>query len=288
MEKNADAFSGAVSTGINILVVEDEIITARDIESKLKKIGYNICDIASSGKEAIQKAEDHMPDLVLMDIMLEGDMDGIEAAKQIEKSLSIPFIYLTAQLDLDTLHRAKITEPYGYIVKPFTQRDLIITIGMALYKHKMEMKMKAITEILRLFLKPLSLEEKLNQALHLIVSIPRLFIQTKGAIYLIDDKTNELVSKAALSTASCATVPVGTCLCGEAASTRAIVFAENIDKRHVLQTAGHPHGHYCVPIVAGERLLGVINVYVKEWHKRDAADENILASFADVIANALS
>jgi CheY-like chemotaxis protein len=288
MEKNADAFSGAVSTGINILVVEDEIITARDIESKLKKIGYNICDIASSGKEAIQKAEEHIPDLVLMDITLEGDMDGIEAAGQIEKLLHIPFIYLTAHSDLDTLHRAKITEPYGYIVKPFTHRDLIITIGMALYKHKMEMKMKAITEMLRLFLRPLSLEEKLNQALRLIVSIPRLFLQTKGAIYIMDEKANELVSKAALSTASCATVPVGACLCGEAASTRTIVFSDRIDKHHTLQAAGHPHGHYCVPIVAGELLLGVINVYVREGHKRDIADENILASFADVIANALS
>ncbi|MBF0328619.1 MAG: response regulator [Nitrospirae bacterium] len=287
MEKNSDAFSGVISTGINILVVEDEIITARDIESKLKKIGYNVCDIASSGKEAIQKAEDLMPDMILMDITLEGDMDGIEAATQIEKRLHIPFVYLTAHSDLDTLHRAKITEPYGYIVKPFTQRDLIITIGMALYKHKMEMKMKAITEMLRVFLRPLTLEEKLTQALQLIVSIPRLFIQTKGAIYLMDERSDQLVSKASLSSASCPTVPVGTCLCGEAASTRAIVFSGKMDKKHVLQPNGHPHGHYCVPIMAGDRLLGVINVYVKDGHKRDAADENILLSFADVIANAL-
>lgn len=286
METNSG--SSGISTGINVLVVEDEIITARDIESKLKKIGYNVCEIAATGEEAIKLAEELMPDLILMDITLEGEMNGIEAAGIISERLHIPFIYLTAHSDLDTLHRAKITEPYGYIVKPFTPRDLIITIGMALYKHKMEMKMKAITEMLRLFLKPLTLEEKLDQALQLIVSIPRLFMQTKGAIYLLDAETNELLSKASLSSASCPTVAVGTCLCGEAAATKAIVFADRMDKRHVLQASALPHGHYCVPILAGDRLLGVINAYVKDGHRRDAADENILSSFADVIANALS
>jgi CheY-like chemotaxis protein len=273
---------------ITVLVVEDEIITARDIEAKLNKIGYHVCEIASSGEEAVQKAGDLMPDLVLMDITLEGNMDGVKAAEQIDKLYQIPFIYLTAHTDLETLHRAKITEPQGYIVKPFTQRDLVITIGMALYKHKMEMKLKALTAMLKVFLAPLTLEEKLEKALQLIVSIPRLFIQTRGAIYLADDRSEQLRLKASLDDASCKTVAFGKCLCGQAAATREIVFADKIDKRHELQQDGIPHGHYCVPIIAAERLLGVINIYVREGHTRDAADESILTSFADVIANALN
>ena len=109
------------STGVQILIVEDEIIVARDIEDKLQKLGYHVPDIASSGEEAIEKASDIRPDLVLMDITLEGDMDGVEAAEQIVGQYNLPVVYLTAHTDLDTLFRARYTEPYGYIIKPYTK-----------------------------------------------------------------------------------------------------------------------------------------------------------------------
>ncbi|MEW6667384.1 MAG: ATP-binding protein [Thermodesulfobacteriota bacterium] len=121
-----------------ILIVEDEGIEAMDIQQRLMTLGYPSSDIAFSGEEAVQKAEEMRPDLVLMDIMLPGEIDGVKAAEQIQASLDIPIIYLTAYADEDTLQRAKITEPYGYIVKPFKERELHITIDMALYKHKME------------------------------------------------------------------------------------------------------------------------------------------------------
>lgn len=132
-----------------ILIVEDEIIPAKDIQTCLRKLGYTVSGIASSGEEAIQKASEICPDLVLMDIKLKGDMNGIEAAKQIKESFSIPIVYLTAYADDATLQAAKITEPYGYILKPFEERDIHINIEIALYKHKMEMERKQLLSELK-------------------------------------------------------------------------------------------------------------------------------------------
>ncbi len=125
-----------------ILIVEDEGIAALDIQQRLISLGYTASDIASSGEEAVKKAEETSPDLVLMDIMLPGKIDGVTAAEQIRASFDIPIIYLTAYTDEATLQRAKVTEPYAYIIKPFQERELHIAIDMALYKHKMERKLK--------------------------------------------------------------------------------------------------------------------------------------------------
>jgi PAS domain S-box-containing protein len=125
-----------------ILIVEDEGIEALEIQHRLKSFGYPSPDIVFSGEDAVKRAAETHPDLVLMDIMLCGEMDGVTAAEQISASFDIPIIYLTAYADEDTLQRAKITEPYGYIVKPFKERELHITIDMALYKHEMEKKLK--------------------------------------------------------------------------------------------------------------------------------------------------
>ncbi len=125
-----------------ILVVEDEIIVAEDIRRSAQHMGYAVLSMASSGEEAIKKAQELNPDLVLMDIMLNGKMDGIEAAEQIRSSFNIPVIYLTAYSDEKTFERAKITEPFGYVIKPFKERELHINIEIALYKHKMEKMLK--------------------------------------------------------------------------------------------------------------------------------------------------
>jgi two-component system cell cycle sensor histidine kinase/response regulator CckA len=124
-----------------ILVVEDEAIVARDIENRLKNLGYDVPMVVSSGEDAVQKADETQPDLVLMDIKLKGKMDGIEAAEHIHDRLGIPVIYLTAYADENTLQRAKITEPYGYILKPFNDLDLHSNIEMALYRNKMGKKL---------------------------------------------------------------------------------------------------------------------------------------------------
>ena len=132
----------------NILIVEDESIVAKDIQHSLKKLGYNVVGISSSGEEAISLAEAMKPDLVLMDIMLKGDISGIDAAGQIREKLHKPIIYLTAYADESTLSKAKYTEPYGYIIKPFKEIDLHSSIEMALYKHQKEMDVKKERDLL--------------------------------------------------------------------------------------------------------------------------------------------
>jgi len=129
-----------------ILVVEDEAIVAESIKIKLKKMGYSVISTASSGDEAVRKTGEYLPDLVLMDIVLQGEMDGIEAAKQIHTNFKIPVLYLTAYSDDKTLVRAKITEPFGYIIKPFKERELQVAIEIALFKHDMERKLKEKNE----------------------------------------------------------------------------------------------------------------------------------------------
>ena len=123
---------------INVLVVEDESIVSKDIQHSLKKLGYNVVGASATGELAIELAGSEHPDIVLMDIMLKGNMNGIEAANTIRSKYSIPIIFLTAYADESTLSKAKITEPYGYILKPFKEIDLHTTIEMAIYKHSKE------------------------------------------------------------------------------------------------------------------------------------------------------
>jgi DNA-binding LytR/AlgR family response regulator len=132
----------------NVLVVEDESIVAKDIQQSLIKLGYNVIGTASTGEKAYALAEEFMPDIILMDIMLKGSMNGIETAAQIKEKLAIPVIFLTAYADEGTLSKAKVTEPYGYIIKPFKEIDLHTSIEMALYKHKKESEILKEREIL--------------------------------------------------------------------------------------------------------------------------------------------
>lgn len=127
---------------VKVLVVEDESVVSKDIQESLKGLGYAVCGTASAGEEAIRKAESLHPDLVLMDIVLKGDIDGVEAAETIRSRLHVPVIYLTAYSDEHTLNRAKVTEPSGYILKPFDERELHTTIEVAMYRHTMQKKLK--------------------------------------------------------------------------------------------------------------------------------------------------
>lgn len=131
-----------------ILVVEDESIVGLHLESALKRLGYDVLEIASTGEEAIMKTQELHPELILMDIVLKGEMDGIEAASQIRAKFDVPIIYLTAYGDESTLQRAKITEPFGYIIKPFEERELHNAIEIALYKHEMDKKMRHMERML--------------------------------------------------------------------------------------------------------------------------------------------
>jgi PAS domain S-box-containing protein len=136
------ARTGETMAPTQILVVEDESVVALDIQSRLISLGYAVPAVAAYGEDAIREAGENNPDLVMMDIQLKGEMDGVEAAEQIRSRFDIPVVYLTAYADGATLERAKVAEAFGYLLKPFKERELQTTIEMALYKHKMERRLK--------------------------------------------------------------------------------------------------------------------------------------------------
>lgn len=129
-------------TPASILVVEDEVIVAEDLKGRLVDLGYEVSGIAHTGRGAVDAAAETAPDLVLMDIMLRGEMDGIAAAEEIKGRFGLPVIYLTAYSDEETLERAKTAEPFGYLLKPFEERELHASIEMALHKHRLEEELK--------------------------------------------------------------------------------------------------------------------------------------------------
>jgi len=136
-----------------IFVVEDEGIVSADLEDRLKSLGYSVAGTAASGEEALTLITAAVPDLVLMDIVLRGEMNGIEAADRVRLNLDIPVVFLTSHADTSTLRRACRTEPMGYLLKPFEERDLQVTIELALYRHETERKLRAMERWLSTTLK---------------------------------------------------------------------------------------------------------------------------------------
>jgi len=138
---------------IKILVVEDESLVAKDIQNMLRGLGYEVLDVLSTGEEALVALRESDPDLILMDIVLKGKIDGIVTAERIWETYGIPVIYLTAYADETTLSRAKVTVPFGYILKPFDERELQTTIEMAFYKAKIDKTLREREEWLSTILR---------------------------------------------------------------------------------------------------------------------------------------
>lgn len=140
----AAVFRKGVTTmnAANILIVEDEPVVAKDIQLSLQRLGYQVPATATSGEEAIRKARESQPDLILMDIVLKGKMDGVETARQIQRTRDVPVIYLTAYADDHTLERAKVTSPAGYMLKPYQPNELRTTIELALHRSHHDRQMR--------------------------------------------------------------------------------------------------------------------------------------------------
>ncbi|MBU4534295.1 MAG: methanogen output domain 1-containing protein [Euryarchaeota archaeon] len=130
--------------GARVLVVEDESIVAMGIKHKLQNLGHTVVDMVATGEDAVKSARKNDPEIILMDIVLKGDIDGIEATHIIREKQDIPVIYLTAYADEEMLSRAKVTEPYGYIIKPFKSSEINANIEMAIYKHASSKKQNEI------------------------------------------------------------------------------------------------------------------------------------------------
>ena len=133
-----------------ILIVEDEALIALEIEKRLRNLGHEVCGIASCDAAALTMAAEHRPDLILMDIRLPGSMDGVEIAAMIRERLDIPTVYLTAHVDEMTLERAKQTEPYGFLAKPFREQDLRLGLEMALHRRAIALRAQESEEMFRL------------------------------------------------------------------------------------------------------------------------------------------
>ncbi len=130
-------------SNVKILIVEDESIIALDLKARLINLGYQVCGMVASGEQALSQVAALQPGLVLMDIVLKGELDGVQTAERIRAQYAVPIIFVTAFADTQTVERAKATYPFGYILKPFEERELTVHIEMALYKHRMERELQA-------------------------------------------------------------------------------------------------------------------------------------------------
>jgi len=151
-----------------VLVVENENIVGLDIQQRLQSLGYEVPATAASGKDALEKIAKIQPDLVLMDIMLAGDMNGVETAEIIRERFDIPVVFLTAYGDESTMQRAKITRPFGYILKPVTDRELHSTVEIALYRHQVEEELRQLSQAFEQRNQELEEKERLLAAFHQI------------------------------------------------------------------------------------------------------------------------
>ncbi|NNE55471.1 MAG: response regulator [Flavobacteriales bacterium] len=198
---------------VNILVTEDESIVRKDIERSLQKLGYKVVGTADTGEKAIELARNLKPDLALMDIMLKGDMTGIEAAAKIKEENDIPIIFLTAYADESTLAKAKVTEPHGYILKPFKEVDIQTSIEIAIHKHKKESEVRVENELLKqlsahkegaeyIFVKHKSRLIKLEEDDILFVEALKdyVVVNTKKTKYTIHSTMKDIVKKLPKST----------------------------------------------------------------------------------------
>ncbi|MBF0316991.1 MAG: response regulator [Nitrospirae bacterium] len=284
-----------------ILIVDDDAILAMGLQRLLQGWGYELAGMVYSGEEAVIKARQVRPDLILMDINLGGKLDGVETAQHIKTDLNIPVIYLTAYLDEEIIARVEKTNPIGYILKPFQESELYAAIKIALYNSKAERVLKlhyhiqnVLNTIVRISLEPISLTEQMGRVLDTIITIPWLEFESKGAIFLLGAKRDVLemrvqrgLSEDLLSL--CRHVPFGRCLCGMSAATGEIVFADSVDDRHDIRFDGMmPHGHFCVPIIFTNKLLGVLNLYLKDGHVRSPMEEEFLMAVSNTLAGIIA
>ncbi|WP_420266502.1 response regulator [Candidatus Magnetominusculus dajiuhuensis] len=285
----------------SILVVDDEVVVSLEIKKLLQGWGYRVAGTVSSGEDALQKVEESVPDLVLMDINLRGDIDGIETSKLIKDRYKIPIIYITAYIDYNILKRVEKTNPYGYILKPFNESELYAVIKIALYNSKTEKELElqyliqsVLNTILGISLEPISLTEQMDKILDKIMTLSWLRLESKGSIFLVEEteevlelKVHKGFSRELLE--ACSRVPFGKCLCGKAAATRKIVFSDCIDGRHDITFDNMTqHGHFCVPIILTGKLIGVINLYLKEGHKKSELEEEFLVAVSNTLAGIIA
>ncbi len=259
--------------GAQIMVVEDAGLVARDIRNRLEGLGYSVPAVVDRGEDAVEKAGQINPNLVLMDIILKGKMDGVEAAGQIRSRYHIPVVYLTAMSDEQTLKRAKLTEPLGYLIKPFETKALHTTIEIALYKHEIESSLQnkneelsALYEVARILAQPVGFAEKSKWVLNKLVRVA----QADMAVMRVMDETGrglELTGSAGSAGWEFPeTVPVDHSLSGEAFRQGKLMVTNDYATFHNADPVVSKLGAKSIvslPIKVNGQTLGVMNILSK-------------------------
>ena len=292
-----------------ILVVDDDQKIQINFKELLADQGYKIVTCIND-IQAVEQLITESYDLVLLDMANpEGkskpSMEGHPVLDHIQRRWPHAIIIIMAPQDsMESALEAIKKGAYDYLRKPLTDEKILKAIKNALDHKKSVFERKhaeeelqrnydtqaAINSLLHDSLEDMNLEELLQRALDLILSIPWLAFKRQGSIFIVENDPHTLVMKAQDGLAepikqTCALLPFGKCLCGRAAQTQKIQFADCLDDRHQIRYDGiTPHGHYCVPICSGGETLGVVNMYIREGHQRTKREENFLKAFANTLA----
>ncbi len=284
-----------------VLVVDDDPDSLNLLGHHLRKHGFLVAT-ARDGGEAVRLFNRKRPDLVLMDARMPG-MDGFAtcaALKAAPGGRDVPVVMVTSLGDDESVRRAFDAGAEEYISKPVRPAVLLRRVELFLRDRRMVRKSRrgiesqnAVSALLRTALKPMPLDEQLRIALDLILGVSWLSVQPRGSIFLANRETGNLLMVVQRGLGRerrklCTRVPPGECLCGIAASSQEIVFADGLDERHDRHCDNMiDHGHYCVPIVSRGRTLGVINLYLDAGHVRELEGELFLKAMADTLAGVI-
>ncbi len=283
---------------LRVLIVEDEVIIAKDIENKLRKLGHTTVGNVIAGEDVLPAAMESRPDLVLMDIWLRGQMDGIDAAHLLRARLDIPVIYITSHSDDHILERAKRTEPAGYILKPIESRDLATTIQMALYKHRAEKERRRQMErqnVMRQIDHAILTQEGLNQILDTVLSQTVTYLQIDAAAALLVNPFSQTLEAAValgLNAAQRPLVRLGEGITGAAALKRERAHLADLlsgapDNGLAWAVKAGFKGYLALPLVCKGQLRGVLEVFQRSLLHPEAEWLDVLEAIGDQAAIAI-
>lgn len=292
---------------LKIMVVEDEAIAAMDLKKRLEFWGYDVPATASSGKEAIQKAKKFNPDLVLMDIIIKGDLDGIDVAKKLLDELDLPVIYLTAHSEDKTMERAKLTQPYGYLVKPVGDKELKFALEVALYKHQVNKNLKRTSRALRMLSDCNQMVIRTKDKNDLLNQICRIIVEDGGYILAWVGMKQNNGSKNILPVAQYGyengyleslditwadtkhgQSPVGSTIrTGKVNVSRDILQDPKFELWCDLARERGYNSYISLPIIIEEHVLGALNIYSSEIDAFDDEEVELLLELADDVSYAL-
>jgi diguanylate cyclase (GGDEF)-like protein len=287
-----------------ILIVDDEPSNI-DILNETLQDEFRVL-FATNGEQCIKLATLEKPDLILLDIMMPG-MNGYEVCRQLKLDsdlINIPLFFITAMSAPEDEKAGLELGADDYITKPISPSLVKARVKSRLKLKEAENRVRRLNDdmkrslenqeillaLLKIALEPISLKEQLGKALDIILSVPCLAYQAKGSIFLQDDETKELVLTVHKGLdpyliKACARIIIGYCHCGTAAKEQKLFYSQSVDKQHDTTFDDmEPHGHYCVPVLIQNKLLGVINCYIPHGYKKNQNDIELLNAIANTMA----